>query len=118
LTVVAVERYYAICHPLKFKSTMTRTRVIICITWLLAMAVLVPELVVLDIHPSHEAPTVLLTSCRPTWDNQVQIIYQTFIMVALFFLPIAIIGYCYTHVCISLLVNSVPTEPNGYTTGM
>lgn len=117
LTVVAVERYYAICHPLKFMSTMTRTRVIICVTWLLAMAVLVPELVTLDIHPGHAAPTVLLTSCRPTWEDQVQVVYQTFIMVALFFLPIIIIGYCYIRVCLSLLRSSVPTERNGYIPG-
>ena len=37
LSVISVERWYAICHPLKFKSTTTRARVMIFLIWVVAL---------------------------------------------------------------------------------
>jgi hypocretin (orexin) receptor 2 len=38
LTFISVDRWYAICFPLKFKSTTGRAKTAIIIIWLLALA--------------------------------------------------------------------------------
>jgi hypothetical protein len=38
LTFISVDRWYAICFPLKFKSTTGRAKTAIIVIWLLALA--------------------------------------------------------------------------------
>ena len=42
LSAIAVERWYAICYPLRFKSTLGRARNIIIVVWITAMMVALP----------------------------------------------------------------------------
>ena len=43
LTCISIERWYAICHPLMFKSTPDRAKFIILIIWVIALSLIVPE---------------------------------------------------------------------------
>ena len=43
LTCISVERWYAICFPLKFKSTPSRAKLMILAIWLIALSLIVPE---------------------------------------------------------------------------
>jgi hypothetical protein len=38
LTSISIDRWYAICHPLKFKSTTSRARTAIIIIWIVGLA--------------------------------------------------------------------------------
>lgn len=38
LTSISIDRWYAICHPLKFKSTTGRARTAIIIIWIVGLA--------------------------------------------------------------------------------
>ena len=81
------------------------------ISFILISALLVPELVVLDIH--HRFPpdfTVLLTACRPTWGDVSQTTYEVFKMVALYYLPFIIMGITYGQIINSLWSNTIPSE--------
>lgn len=110
LTVIAIERWYAICHPLKFRSTTTRARVVILGIWVVSLVILLPDLVVLDIHRKFPGLTVLLTTCKPTWPYESQATYQMFLVIALFFLPSCLIGFCYCRIARALWSDSLPTE--------
>ena len=111
LTVISIERYYAICHPLKFKSTITRARAFIVGIWLTAMILVIPELVVLELHRRFPAElTTLLTTCKPGWPYDSQAAYQLFLIVALFFVPFVFMGAAYIQIARCLWSNVIPTE--------
>lgn len=108
LCAISVERWYAICHPLSFHSTVRRARFIIAAIWFLSTCIAIPELVSSAVEPWTEE-TVLLSSCYPKlWTSQQQAIFQIFLMVALYFLPLALMGFTYTHIAIVLWNEHIP----------
>ncbi|GFN92712.1 orexin receptor-like protein, partial [Plakobranchus ocellatus] len=46
LSAIAVERWWAICYPLRFKSTLPRARKIILLIWIVAFLTALPEAIV------------------------------------------------------------------------
>jgi hypocretin (orexin) receptor 2 len=75
LTAISIERYYAICHPLKFKATLRRARIMIAVIWLISAVILLPDVIVLQTFRRFppELPTGLLTSCKPAWGYPYQV---------------------------------------------
>ena len=115
LSCISVERWYAICHPLTFRSTTTRVRSIIVVIWVVALIILTLEIVVLDTFSEYENLTILLTACRPTmlpFYNPMA--YELFKMVALYFLPIILMSITYGNIVICLWSNAIPTEPSQF----
>jgi len=75
LTVISVERYYAICHPFHFKTTPRRARTMIVVVWIISLVIIFPEFIVLKTFryfPNH-LPTVILTTCKPAWNYRHQV---------------------------------------------
>ncbi|KAG9510961.1 Orexin receptor type 2, partial [Fragariocoptes setiger] len=53
LTFISLDRWYAICYPLKFTSSTSRARLAIFIIWIVSMLVALPDLIMLTtIEPS------------------------------------------------------------------
>ncbi|ELU16138.1 hypothetical protein CAPTEDRAFT_182424 [Capitella teleta] len=109
LTVISIERYYAICHPLSFKSTHTRARLMIILVWVISLAIVIPELVILDLFP-HKPYTDLLMACKPSWSYTSQAAFQIVLIVALFFLPFCLMGFAYIRIALCLWSDFIPTE--------
>lgn len=114
LSVISIERFYAICHPLQFKATIRRTRLIICIIWIASLCILLPDVIVLDTHRKFKVEmTILLTSCKPTWHYDQQVVYQLFIIMALFVLPLGLMAVAYVRIAICLWSTVIPSEDTG-----
>ena len=115
LSCISIERWYAICHPLKFKSTPSRAKLMIGVIWLIALCILVPELVVLDTHPRYPGVTVLMTTCKPMrWSDNNQEAYQLFISIGLFLCPLMLMFVTYAQIARCLWSNVIPTETSRY----
>ena len=54
--------------------------------------------------------TILLTSCKPSWDYKSQAGYQLFLICAMYVLPFLLMGYTYTRIARTLWSNAIPTE--------
>ncbi|XP_052127345.1 uncharacterized protein LOC113208546 isoform X2 [Frankliniella occidentalis] len=99
LTTISVDRWYAICFPLKFKSTTSRAKKAIIIIWLLALSFDVPELVVLETkRKALGIDTIFFTQCLPTWGDSSETTYHCVKTLFLFFLPLAFMTVTYVQI--------------------
>ncbi|BFZ16476.1 hypothetical protein BsWGS_19515 [Bradybaena similaris] len=111
LSAIAVERWWAICYPLRFKSTLPRARKIIVLIWVVAFLTALPEAVVAEATPynfPNRISTKLLTMCKPSWDPLNQGIYQIILALIFYVLPMILMGLTYTHIACVLWKRDIP----------
>lgn len=103
LGAIAVERYFAICHPLRRRiNSLTVTLVIIGI-WISAICVSLPELLYQTLNRWYpEFVTDYLQYCQQSLSQDQQKYYQIFLMVSLYDVPMCLIFFAYSTIAIRL----------------
>lgn len=98
LTFISVDRWYAICFPLRFKSTTGRAKTAIGIIWLIALLFDIPEFVVYTTKPNKklEIETIYFTQCEPTWSLDTDRNWMLLKMILLYAVPLIFmtVAYC------------------------
>lgn len=70
LSCIAQDRWYAICHPLMFKSTAKRARKSIVVIWVVSCIIMIPQAIVMEcssLLPELTNKTSLFTVCDEHW---------------------------------------------------
>ncbi|KAH3882599.1 hypothetical protein DPMN_006541 [Dreissena polymorpha] len=110
LTAISVERWYAICHPLRFHSTTRRARVIITAIWIVSAGVALPETIASRTVKTCEEE-ILFTECYPVdLGYKGLMIWQFVIIAALYCVPICLMGFTYSNIAFILCTGRIPKE--------
>ncbi|XP_043929341.1 cholecystokinin receptor-like [Protopterus annectens] len=98
LVAIAIERYSAICNPLKSRVWQTRSHAyrVIAATWVLSIIIMIPYPVYNILVPFNKPNKSIGHQCRLAWpNNQVQQAWYVLLLVILFFIPgiVMVIAY-------------------------
>ncbi|CAH1248910.1 QRFP-like peptide receptor [Branchiostoma lanceolatum] len=117
LTGIAIERYYAIIHPLKVKYLLSKTRagIILALVWAVSVGVATPMLFV---HKAEEIHDFLydqryVTCQEKWWGPTQQTAYTIFNLVVLFIIPLLTMTSLYIRIAHRLWVQ----QPVGVISG-
>ncbi|KAJ0171633.1 hypothetical protein K1T71_013183 [Dendrolimus kikuchii] len=98
LTFISVDRWYAICFPLKFKSTTGRAKTAILIIWLLSLLFNIPEFVVLQVQRKMQLRfnVQYFMQCASTWSDESDLKWHIIKALFLYTFPLFLmmIAYC------------------------
>ncbi|KAF7646741.1 hypothetical protein LDENG_00183310 [Lucifuga dentata] len=112
LSCIAQDRWYAICHPLMFKSTAKRARKSIVIIWVVSCIIMIPQAVVMEcssLVPELTNKTSLFTVCDENWGAEIYPkIYHSCFFIATYFAPLCLMVLVYIQICHKLWCQQIP----------
>ncbi|XP_014485900.1 PREDICTED: orexin receptor type 2-like [Dinoponera quadriceps] len=109
LTFISIDRWYAICFPLRFKSTTGRAKTAIIIIWLIALLFDIPDLLVLHTVPSNSrVQTILFTQCIWSWSQESQTTFTIVKLILLYTGPLLFMSVAYWQIVRVLWRSDIP----------
>ncbi|KAK5613421.1 Neuropeptide FF receptor 2 [Crenichthys baileyi] len=118
LVAIAVDRFRCIVYPFKQKLTISTATLIIVVIWVLAISIMCPSGVMLQVTKEQTVRVLLgydnKTSpfywCRENWPNQeMRKIYTTVLFANIYLAPLSLIVIMYARIGITLFKTTVPT---------
>ncbi|XP_051513482.1 neuropeptide FF receptor 2 [Myxocyprinus asiaticus] len=119
LVAIAVDRFRCIVYPFKQKLTISTSTFIIVIIWVLAISIMCPSGVMLQVTKEHRVSILLSDSnttqpfywCLEIWPNQeMRKIYTTVLFANIYLAPLTLIVIMYARIGITLFKTSMPAS--------
>ncbi|XP_046870846.1 neuropeptide FF receptor 2-like isoform X2 [Hypomesus transpacificus] len=120
LVAIAVDRFRCIVYPFKQKLTISTSTLIIVIIWVLAISIMCPSGVMLQVTKEQRIRILLGEDgnnsqpfywCRENWPNQeMRKIYTTVLFANIYLAPLSLIVIMYARIGITLFKTSMPAS--------
>ncbi|KAM7392543.1 hypothetical protein PAMA_007587 [Pampus argenteus] len=117
LVAIAVDRFRCIVYPFKQKFTIATSKLIIIIIWVLAVSIMCPSGLMLQVTKEHRVRIVRDRDndtrpfywCRENWPNQeMRKIYTTVLFANIYLAPLSLIVIMYARIGFTLFKTVVP----------
>ncbi|XP_025974767.2 neuropeptide FF receptor 2 [Dromaius novaehollandiae] len=117
LVAIAVDRFRCIVYPFKQKLTIPTAVVILAAIWILAVAIMCPSAVMLQVQEEKHFRVILgygnetrpVYWCREDWpDPGMRKIYTTVLFVNIYLAPLSLIVIMYVRIGITLFNTAMP----------
>ncbi|KAG2466876.1 NPFF2 protein, partial [Polypterus senegalus] len=117
LVAIAVDRFRCIVYPFKQKLTISTAVLIIVVIWVLAISIMCPSGVMLQVTEEKSLRVILGDDnktnpfywCRENWPNQeMRKIYTTVLFANIYLAPLSLIVIMYARIGITLFKTSMP----------
>ncbi|XP_044010323.1 orexin receptor type 2-like, partial [Aphidius gifuensis] len=110
LTFISIDRWYAICFPLEFKSTTSRAKKAILFIWIVSLIIDAPDLFVLHVEPaSHlKVDTIFYTQCETSWSRNSEKIFIYTKLIFFYFGPLTFMSFAYAQIIRVLWKSEIP----------
>ncbi|XP_033979321.1 neuropeptide FF receptor 2-like [Trematomus bernacchii] len=116
LVAIAVDRFRCIVYPFKHKMTISTSKLIIVIIWVLAVFIMCPSGVMLQATKEQRVRIVLGSNdtspfywCRENWPNQeMRKIYTTVLFANIYLAPLSLIVVMYARIGYTLCKVTIP----------
>nr|XP_035954486.1 orexin receptor type 1 isoform X1 [Halichoerus grypus] len=114
LSFIALDRWYAICRPLSFKSTARRARGSVLGIWAVSLAVTVPQAAVMEcssVLPELANRTRLFSVCDEHWpDDLYPKIYHSCFFIVTYLAPLGLMAMAYFQIFHKLWGRQPPSQ--------
>nr|7XRR_A Chain A, Orexin receptor type 2 [Homo sapiens] len=112
LSAIALDRWYAICHPLMFKSTAKRARNSIVIIWIVSCIIMIPQAIVMEcstVFPGLAQKTTLFTVCDERWGGEIYPkMYHICFFLVTYMAPLCLMVLAYLQIFRKLWCRQIP----------
>ncbi|XP_006638920.2 orexin receptor type 2 [Lepisosteus oculatus] len=112
LSCIALDRWYAICHPLMFKSTAKRARKSIVIIWIVSCVIMIPQAIVMECSsmvPELTNRTSLFTVCDEHWGDEIYPkVYHICFFIVTYLAPLCLMVLAYIQIFHKLWCQQIP----------
>lgn len=110
LITITMDQHQVVWHPLRKRLNKRKARILICFLWILAISASVPVLIYARIikFPANGGNDGV---CMEDWETpEERYIYSVTVMILQYFLPLAIMICCYTHIGVIVWLTKIPGE--------
>ncbi|XP_054710550.1 neuropeptide SIFamide receptor-like isoform X2 [Uloborus diversus] len=114
LVAISMDRFLAICYPLRCQMTTSNARRIIIIIWVFSFFITLPWALYFRLEPMDPSlPEVNI--CREVWpEEHSETLYFLIANLGLcYILPLFVISFCYVAIWIKVCRRSIPGETKG-----
>ncbi|CAL8142351.1 unnamed protein product [Orchesella dallaii] len=119
LIAIAIERYLAICHPMKCQISTRVCRILILIIWTFSFSISLPWAIYFRLTPLNpNIPDSELMVCTEEWPNAKlgNVYFAVAHLLFCYLLPLTLITICYTLILRKVSMRKIPQETKNLST--